>query len=733
LVRSFFRGSVALAGVALISPVTAAPNDKSSPPEFEEIVVTGDRQASFSADLVQAGTFRGAKQLDTPTTVAVLPRTLLEAQQASSLLDGLRNTAGVTGLLVSPTVYDNLSIRGIPVDGRGNYRLNGTLSIVNFIDLPLENKERIEVLKGVSTLYYGFSTPSGIVNLVTKRPPSRPLLNVAGTANSHGQLQAIVDMGATVGAFGGRGSIAVGPVDLGIERTRGRRSFQSGALQFKPFDQLQLNFDFERIFKEVTEPTILQGPEERTQLLTSLPKLPPAKTNPGSEGFMNRASEINVLGRLRWKATDRWNVTLEAGVSHEQRDRRFSLLTLLDPNTGDGILFVGVAKNQKFENRTLRGDVGGIFTTGGLTHELLVGATTNWRRQYFTRATIVAGVDTDRGRTGCVALGLESDCVQNAGHPQPLRDIRFEATLPYDPSRDTEITDSGYYAFDRVRFGGSRDDAVNILLGARKSNYRETVATASGSRRTTFQDAPVSVSAGLVLKLRRWASLYGSYIEGLESLPPAPNFTANEGEILPPAESRQLEAGLKVQPKSGLVVTIARFDIRRQLTYINADNRFVSNGIGHYRGWEAGVAGEVSSTLSIYGSAMRLDAVQSLTGDPLLDGKIPENAAKEQWSIFAEFRLPGVRRGVALNAGIFHTGKRPINPENSVFIPAFTLLDFGASYTFNLRGTEMIARVTASNVVGKRYFISTGSNLLAYGPPAAVKFSLLAKLIPQDR
>ena len=62
---------------------------------LEEVVISADRRKSFGADLVQAGTFRGAALIDTPLTVSVLPRELLEAQQATRLYDALRNTAGV--------------------------------------------------------------------------------------------------------------------------------------------------------------------------------------------------------------------------------------------------------------------------------------------------------------------------------------------------------------------------------------------------------------------------------------------------------------------------------------------------------------------------------------------------------------------------------------------------------------------------------------------------------------
>lgn len=116
-------GRAALCGVAvaaLLAPMAHAQT-------LEEIVVTSDRQNSYGADLIQAGSFRGARQLDTPLTVSVIPQEVLQSQQAEGLFDALRNTAGVTSAQTSPVVYNNLSIRGIPVENRGNYRLNGSL------------------------------------------------------------------------------------------------------------------------------------------------------------------------------------------------------------------------------------------------------------------------------------------------------------------------------------------------------------------------------------------------------------------------------------------------------------------------------------------------------------------------------------------------------------------------------------------------------------------------------
>lgn len=154
---------------------------------LEEIIVTADRKDSFSADYVQAGTFRNARIIETPLTVTVFTRELLDAQQALTLGDTVRNTAGVAASQINSVIYSNLTIRGIAANNNTNYRLNGVLPIVNLVDMPLESKDRVEVLKGASGLYYGFATPAGIVNLTTKRP-GEAVTAARVTANGYGTL-----------------------------------------------------------------------------------------------------------------------------------------------------------------------------------------------------------------------------------------------------------------------------------------------------------------------------------------------------------------------------------------------------------------------------------------------------------------------------------------------------------------------------------------------------------------
>jgi iron complex outermembrane recepter protein len=78
---------------------------------LDEIIVTADRPRSFSASVVQVGTFRNAELIDTPITINVITRELIETQAAVSIHDALRNTAGVSRSESNGSTFDSLLIR----------------------------------------------------------------------------------------------------------------------------------------------------------------------------------------------------------------------------------------------------------------------------------------------------------------------------------------------------------------------------------------------------------------------------------------------------------------------------------------------------------------------------------------------------------------------------------------------------------------------------------------------
>ena len=730
--RSTYMGMSAVGGVSLALMMTTTALSQTAPPpvdpanrtaELEEIVVTADRKNSYSADLVQAGSFRGARQLDTPLTIAVIPQEVLQSQQAQGLLDALRNTAGVTSSQTSPTVYNNLAIRGINVENRGNYRLNGSLPIINLIDLPLEDKDRVEALKGASALYYGFTTPSGVINMTMKRPTPEPYLATTVTYNTHGALGGAVDAGGTAGKFGARVNGVLASVDSGIDKTHGKRSLISGAFDFKPTDDLTFSLDAEHIYKNVGEPGVYRFTQPPSTAADpypaiTLPKLMDASDNFAPDWAYNRTRATNLLAHANWKINDAWSATVDAGTSKVHRERRFTSFRPDNIVTGDGRLNVGL-QSADFKNENIRGEIAGAFYTGPFLHEVMFGAARNIRDQ-------VNPTSININCLGTVPAGtvgqFPATCAYNIYNPRPIP----ETPLQIVNSPVSRIEDIGYYAFDRIKFG----EWLQLLAGIRKSDYTESNHTTGV---VTFQDKPVSYSVGAVIKPKSWISLYGTYIEGLETTPGAPTTAVNAGAQLPATTSKQKEGGIKIEPKKGLLFQAAYFDIERGSTYVNGANVYVQDGRARYQGAEFSLTGEVTRDLSVYASALFLDAKQEsgapsttvgTTFSPTIVGRRIENTPKKTFSVAGEYRLSQWVDGLSITAAAYYTGDRAINALNQAFVPSYTLYDLGVAYRTDVYDHPTTIRINAQNIANKKYWASTGGLLLSQGAPGVVKVSI---------
>ena len=705
----------------------------SDSPTLEEIVVTADRKDSYSADLVQAGSFRGARQLDTPLTINVIPNTLIQSQQAQGLLDALRNTAGVSPAQTSTTVYSNIAIRGINVENRGNYRLNGTLPIVNLVDLPLEDKDRVEALKGASALYYGFTAPSGIINLTMKRPTPQEYIAATVFGNEYGSLGGHLDFGNTWGPLGARINAVYGSVDSGIDNTRGHRSLLSAAFDFKPTDSVTVSLDAEHILKQVNEPGVYRYIKLPTPTPTNLyptlllPPLLEPQTNFGPDWASNRAEERNLLTAVNWKISPAWALSVSYGTSHVVRDRHFNTIDLNDysaTTNGDGLLTIGQQPGATFDNSNYRAEVAGAVNTWFIKHQLLIGASQNIRDAFNS-------VNVPALCPGATATAKPVQCAQNVFNPVEIPETAF----PLRTGTQARINDIGYYLFDRMEL----TRWLQVLGGVRKADYTEK---SLDNGQITFQDKPTSISYGAVVKPWEWMSIYGTYIEGLESAGGAPITAANFGVQLPAADSTQREVGIKIEPKPGLLAQVAYFNIERASTFLNGANFFVLDGRSRFKGAEFSVTGEVTPDWSLYATGQFLDAKQISGADTLITtnpmtgvvtvvptvvGRQIENTPKRTFSLASEYRLAGLLPGLSVNGAAYYVSDRAVNQFNNAFIPSYTLFDIGASYAGTFYGNETTLRVTGQNVADKKYFSSTGANVVAQGPPRMIKFSVSTK------
>ena len=713
-------GALSLLAMTLAAPrplpaqeatTPAAAKSGSTAVELETYTVTEKQKGGFKAERVQVGSFRDMNPVDVPVTVNVVSREVLDAQGARSIYDALRNTAGVTRANSNGNAADNIAIRGITVENRGNYRLNGSLPVVNLIDLTLENKERVEVLKGGASLYYGFVPPSGIVNLVTKRATPKPLTALLATANGYGGVTGQVDVSRNFGdkdQFGVRVNAAAGQEDIGIDHHSGMRRFGSVALDWKASDRLLFRFDAETLRKNTVEQTNIRYAAVGSTI--PLLPMPPQERNLGGPWQENKGYMRSYVLRTDVLLSRSWTIVAEAGQAVTHRSRLSSDFRNYNLTTGAGQVVTTFNPSMYYSNDNARVELFGRFLLAKMQHNLSIGYAYNERS---------------------APVFNNGNVTQTQNYFNPVALVQPTAPTATTVLTDNKIEDIGKYIFDRVVMF---DEKLQIIGGVRYADYDSSnIVTTTNNTTGVSTVVPalynvknkVAPMASLAYKPTPKTSVYFSWTKALEPGATAPTTAANPGFVLPPLESRQYEVGAKADFR-GILFQISYFNIERPSAFTNAANFLTANGLSTYKGTEVFITGEAGEHVSLIASGTVLDAEQTNSLNAATFGKIPEGTAKYTGSFFAEWRVQQVK-GLNVSAGAYYIGKRPLDNSNLGFVGGFTTFSAGISYAFKVGDNTVTARFNADNLSNKNAWAGIGGNLMSALAPRMFKASVAWK------
>ena len=132
-------------------------------------MVHGEVNGDYLPEAVTVGTLDGAPLKETPLSATVVTRDLLNDQVARLLSDVVKNDASIGEDYAPVGYYGDYEIRGFPIDLATGLEING-MTIAGEQDVPLENKERVEILKGIAGVESGVASAGGLIDYVTKRP-----------------------------------------------------------------------------------------------------------------------------------------------------------------------------------------------------------------------------------------------------------------------------------------------------------------------------------------------------------------------------------------------------------------------------------------------------------------------------------------------------------------------------------------------------------------------------------
>lgn len=680
-------------------PVLAAPQERDEQ-DMQAVGVTATRAQGFMPNTVEAGSFRGSDVMDVPSTVNVITREVLELQAAAGLYDALRNTAGVTRQQNGGDTWDQLVIRGIAVENRTNYRLNGSLPLMNFGQVSMENKERVEVLKGATALYYGFTSPAGVVNFVTRRAGSTPVNTVGLSLDDSGSAVATADVARRFGQrqeFGVRINAAGGTLGSHLDGVgNGNRGFASAALDWRLNARVRLRADLEYDKRRVTEQAGINLPPAVGGVIT-LPRAVDPRRAVGPDWARFETHARNAQLRADIALSQDWALTLEAGHAETKRDRNLPIFrfdSAASVATGAGRI-TGNSQHADVDSDMLRAELAGRFSTGALSHDLTLG---------------VSG--TDKGQAPVYQSNYTIPA-QNLYHPVPIRNASFGAVPTRPTTAALDSRDKGLYLVDRIQLG-----QWQLVGGVRRVDYE------SSQGANHYDVSETTPMAAVIWRARDELSLYASMAEGLEEGEAAPAGSANEGTRMAPGVSKQKEIGARWRT-GGFLAQLALFDIDRPGYYTNAANVFTADGEQRYRGVELSAQGRLTRALSWQGSAQVLDPEFRDIG-AAYDGKLPENAARRTASSFLAYDLDALP-GLSLTLGAYYTGKRPVNDLNQAWLGGVTLFSVGGRYAGEMFGKRTTWQLNVDNAGDKQYWAGAGTRLSA-GLPRLVKLSMKVEL-----
>jgi iron complex outermembrane receptor protein len=667
------------------------PTSADAPVALPEITVRDRRDLGYQVLGATSATKLETPIFETPVSIQVVPRAVLEDQQVIELKDVLKNVSGVQPAFGFGSLFNGFTIRGFtsPALSLSLFH-NGLRRRANAFETA--NVEQVEILKGPAAVLYGRLDPGGIVNLVTTRPLSEPFYSAQQQFGSFGLYRTVLD--------------ATGPAAADRSLLYRTTFAYQNSESFRDFEEL------ERIF---FAPSLTWLPTPRTEINLSLEyKQDKQVPHWGIPAVGNRPASIPISRFLgdrtsddgRFDHNDRDTVLLELQWSHRLTEswtlRQQFLMDRYDASFEN---FPPLRLRE--DNRTLdRGfEKGPVHIHSYGTNLELLGRVEGWG----TGHTLLVGFDyyqlglTLPGAT----LFLGPSFVPPIDIVNPVYGrVPFPRDLPLNFFQDFREHWYGWYLQDSIdlRHG------LHLLLGGRYDVAKVSNGVAFTADLPTFSrtDQAFSPRVGLLYEVRPWWSVYGNFVQ---SLGPTAGFSA-EGQPLKAERATQYEIGTKVALLGGrLTSTVALYRLTKDnILSTDPTNPLARVPIGEARsrGIELDLSGQLTDHWRLIGSYAYTDT--RITEDRLggNEGRRLPDVPLHSGSLWAWYQWGlGLFSGLEAGAGLFAAGQRQGDEANSFQLPGYVRLDAAAAYHWRIGRSRLTARLNINNLLDQRYFESS--------------------------
>jgi iron complex outermembrane receptor protein len=641
----------------------------------EELVVVGVDESgdAYAWPDTITGTRTPTPILEIPQSVQVIPRQVLEDQQANDLGEALSNIGGAS---VNATEGRGFQINLRGFDGvplfRDGFRLyspndNGDAAGQGFPEIA--NIERIEVLRGPSSVLFGQIDPGGLINIVSKKPLDEPFYEVGLQAGSYGLVRPQIDISGPLTADD-RLLYRLTAVYQHEDSFRDfdektDRFFVGPSLTWKISDRTNFNFQFEYLHDDrPLDPGLVALGRDVADI--------PYDRILGEPDDQISSEFVNIGYNLEHEFNDNW--TLRNGFRYLRNESDISA-TLSFPfpplrglNERTGVLN-RVFAEQEVTNQTLalQTNAVGKFATGPLDHTLLLGidlARYTLQNDSFTNFSLLTPINIFNPVYGAVA--------------RPNRGPRVTAT-------STDTNSLQVYVQDQVDLldNLSLVAGFNYEVVDQTTTTRAATTTESGQNRDAF-----SPRVGLVYQPLENVSLYANYSR---SFLPSSALDRNFN-LLEPEQGQGFEVGVKTELfDRRLLATLAYFNLTKQNVATPDPSppprplntaASVATGEQQSQGVEFDVIGEVLPGWNLIASYAYIDA--EVTKDnrvPSVVGNRLPGVAQHSASVWNTYEIQaGGLKGLGFGLGMNWVGDRQGDLTNSFDLDSYFLTNAAIFY-----------------------------------------------------
>ena len=638
---------------------------------------------------------------DVPQSLQIVSRQVLDQQQARSMNDVLRNVAGVVIPWTSGGRYESITIRGFTTMNQFKDGFRNDPSS-NRAPLELSNVERVEVLKGPSSMVFGRLDPSGVVNVVTRAPSPNRALNASYTSGSFRYNQLNLDF---TGAFNKKQSLLYRFTVSGLDTKSFRnyaftqKAFIAPALTWVVNPTMSVRFYSEFLIQNsVNDQGLIAVGTRPANVPISTYLNDPRLIAPDRQGKVGISVDKTIGSHWVLRSYERSSV----GVSI-YNSRVAQSLSTKDNRT---ITLNDSTSEQNFQTHYWVNEAVGRLRTGLIGH------------------TILGGFELDReinpnyAKARPTALGAVTLDLYNPNYAAlPAR------VLGPDISNNADGSYGGFYLQDQIELRknlkltlGTRYDVAKTITDTYFSNRGAFVPHVSG-RNTAW-----SPRTGIVYQPIERISLYATYAKSFQ-----PQIgTTFDSTPYKPTRGELMETGIRfTNPSQRYVSTVSAFQIK-QTNVLTADpvHTGYSIAVGEQR--SKGIESDNTFQLTrdwniIAGYAYNIPQVTQ--DNTIRVGNLLAGAPRHTGNFWTHYTMSnGEFKGLGVGAGVFGAGRRYGDANNTYLTPGYARVDINFSYSRALHDASRLnVNFNVQNVGDRRYF-EGGSTRVRVAPGAPRTF-----------